>query len=887
MCDNPSTLTGVFSRETPFRPVVGVEGFVTLAAGTRLGNYEITGLLGVGGMGEVYRARDTKLGRDVALKVLPEAVGGDAGRISRFEREARLLASVNHPGIAAIYGAEESGETRYLVLELVAGDTLTERLRATLAPAEALRIARQIAEALEAAHERGIIHRDLKPSNVMVTPQGRVKLLDLGLAKMMGNLKSETDQHSQEITMPPMEDTRPGVILGTVEFMSPEQARGKAIDKRTDIWAFGCILFECFSGRRAFAGESVSDAIASILLREPDWSSLPADTPPGIRELLQRCLQKDPNHRLRDIGDARLAIDEVLAGVEPRRSSASGTLSRAAPRSRRRVFAVAAAIAVVLAGAAAVLYRRTHAPGPATSSAGRLIAILPFRDLSNVRDGNLIGEGLVETVSARLGGATGMQVVSPAAVVTASAADPDPARVARSLGASVYLRGSVQRSADKVRITYSLFDATHGVELTGGTLDGSASDLFELQDRLVARVSEAEAVPMKRTASPPTGLEAAGQQERYLKAVGLLQHYNTKASVDEAIGILEPLALEAPRSPYVFASLARARLASFDLTHDASLVPKAEDAAMRARTLDPALVEVDVTLGELRLHTGNAAGAAEAFRQALSTSPTNFGARLGLARALGAAGNGAEAEQAFRDAIALQPTYWGGYSKLGGYYYAHGRYSEAADAFRRVTALTPDNALAWSNLGGVEELQGDFESARAAFEKSLSLSATDTAYANLGTAAFFLGDFARAADAFEQAVRLNPDHFELWSNLGDARRWARGRRDTAASAYAKANALATKELAVNPKEAMAHSHLGLCYAKTGRPAQARAEADESVRLEGENPEILYNAGIVSNLTGRTDEAVDRLRRAIAAGYSRAFIDHEPEIANLRSAGRLK
>ncbi|HWC66026.1 MAG TPA: serine/threonine-protein kinase, partial [Thermoanaerobaculia bacterium] len=200
---------------------------MTLAAGTRLGHYEITGLLGAGGMGEVYRARDTKLGRDVALKVLPEVFGSDAGRVSRFEREARLLASVNHPGIAAIYGAEESAGIRYLVLELVAGETLTDRLRSAISPVDSLKIARQIAEALEAAHERGIIHRDLKPSNVMVTPEGRVKLLDLGLAKMMGSLRSDREPVSQELTAPPMEDTRPGVILGTVEFMSPEQARGK------------------------------------------------------------------------------------------------------------------------------------------------------------------------------------------------------------------------------------------------------------------------------------------------------------------------------------------------------------------------------------------------------------------------------------------------------------------------------------------------------------------------------------------------------------------------------------------------------------------------------------------------------------------------------------
>ncbi len=855
---------------------------MALAPGTHLGSYRILGLLGVGGMGEVYRALDSKLGREVALKVLPEEFGSDAARVSRFEREARLLASVNHPGIAAIYGAEEEGETRYLVLELVAGETLSDRLRATLAPTDALRIARQIAEALEAAHERGIIHRDLKPSNVMVTPDGRVKLLDLGLAKMMGSLRSERDDLSRELTAP-LEDTRPGVILGTVEFMSPEQARGKAIDKRTDIWAFGCILFECFSGRRAFAGESVSDAIASILLREPDWTALPADTPPAVRELLQRCLQKDANQRLRDIGDARLAIEEVLAGIEPRRSSASGVMP---PRKRRRLPAAPIAAAAAAAAVAAVLLLTFRASRPAATPPNRLMAILPFRDLSNVRDGGLLGEGLVETVSARLGGATGIQVVSPAAVVAASASEPDPSRVARTLGASVYLRGSVQRNGDRVRITYSLWNAARGEELAGGTLDGSASDLFELQDRLVAKLSEAQAMPMTGRTPPASGLVSPGAQERYLKAVGLLQHYNTQASVDEAVAILEPLSREAPNSPYVFASLARGYLAIFDLVHDAAMVPKAEGAAGRARALDPALAEVDVTLGEVRLHSGNASGALEAFRRALAVSPTSYDARLGYARALDASGNEREAQKAFAQAIDLQPTYWGGYSKLAGFHYEHGRYREAVAAFRRVTELTPQEPLAFSNLGGAEELEGDFASARAAFEKSLSLAATDIAFANLGTAEFFLGNYAKAAAAFDSAVRLTPGHYQLWSNLGDARRWAPGLRPKAAEAYARAIELGRQELAVNPQQAMVHSTLALCFAKTGKVAEAESHAAESLLLDGKNPEILYNAGIVSNLAGKSDEAVDRLRRAVTAGYPKAFVEHEPEIANLRSAGKL-
>ncbi|HET7451728.1 MAG TPA: tetratricopeptide repeat protein, partial [Thermoanaerobaculia bacterium] len=543
-----------------------------------------------------------------------------------------------------------------------------------------------------------------------------------------------------------------------------------------------------------------------------------------------------------------------------------------------------AAVAAVAALSAAVVYLAARARGPAASPAGRLVAILPFRDLSNVRDGSLIGEGLVETVSARLGGATGMQVVSPAAVVAAAAGDSDPARVARSLGAAVYLRGSVQRSEDRVRITYSLFDAARGVELSGGTLDGSASEIFDLQDRLVARVSEAESMPVRR-AAPPTGLEAAGQQERYLKAVGLLQHYNTKASVDEAVAILEPLANDAPRSPYVFASLARARLAEFDLTHDPGMVPKAEEAAARARTLDPGLVEVDVTLGELRLHTGNAAGAAEAFRRALSTSATNFDARLGLARALGAARRDAEAERAFREAIALQPTYWGGYSKLAGFYYTRGRYPEAAGAFARVTELTPDNALAFSNLGGAWFQAGDLEKALAAFRRSLALQPTGFAWSNIGTAQFFLGDYAKAADAFQQAAKLTPDVYRVWANLGDALRWQSGRSDDARAAYLHAIDLCRRELARDPDDGVVRSILASSLAKTGNGRDADGEIRKAATSAPSDPDVAYQTAVVRTIAGDRAGALDALSRAVQSGYPRTLIEKDPELSALRADPR--
>jgi serine/threonine protein kinase len=271
---------------------------LALTPGTRVGVYEITAQIGEGGMGQVYRATDTKLKREVAIKILPPSVAENADRLARFQREAEVLASLNHPNIAGIYGIEESQSVRALVLELVEGDDLSQRIaRGAIPLDEALPIAKQIAEALEAAHEQGIVHRDLKPANIKVRPDRTVKVLDFGLAKAMepATVSAAPLSRSPTITTPAM--THAGMILGSAAYMSPEQARGKAADRRADIWAFGCVLYEMLTSRRTFAGDEISDVLASVLAREPDLTTLPGNTPPSIRRLLRRCLEKDRNER--------------------------------------------------------------------------------------------------------------------------------------------------------------------------------------------------------------------------------------------------------------------------------------------------------------------------------------------------------------------------------------------------------------------------------------------------------------------------------------------------------------------------------------------------------------------------------------------------------------
>jgi len=331
-----------------------------LSSGTRLGTYEITAHIGSGGMGDVYQAHDTKLGRDVAIKVLPAQFARDSERLARFQREAKMLAALNHPNIATIHGLEQSGSTHYLVMELVPGPTLRERVAGERAVPleEALTIAKQIAEALEAAHgsEKGIIHRDLKPANVKITPEGRVKVLDFGLAKaFVAEPSAEDISNSPTLSALP---TQQGVIMGTAAYMSPEQARGKPVTKATDIWAFGCVLYELLTGKRAFQGHDVTEILAAVMLKEPDLDALPANTPAGVRTLLRRCLRKDHRQRLQDATDARIEIEEALTApaMEP-----ISVLSTTSGR-RQLLFGAAGVAALALASLGGWMLRPTPSP---------------------------------------------------------------------------------------------------------------------------------------------------------------------------------------------------------------------------------------------------------------------------------------------------------------------------------------------------------------------------------------------------------------------------------------------------------------------------------------------------------------------------------------------
>ena len=577
-----------------------------------------------------------------------------------------------------------------------------------------------------------------------------------------------------------------------------------------------------------------------------------------MRELLERCLQKDPNRRLRDIGDARIALEDAVA------ESAEGAPASADQISRRERRLVLATLATLAIAAGIWIFTRPRAVSPEGPPDLRSLAVLPFRDLSGQPGGQLLGDGLVETVSVRLANLPGVQVVTPAASVQAADGQNDSFQIARDLGANLFLRGSVQRQGDRVRITYSIWNTQTRRRLAGGDVDGTASDLFAIQDRLAADITRQLRLPAASRTPPPTGLATTREQERYLQALGNLQRYDKPASVDAALALLDELSAETPDSALVQAALARACLHKYTLTQERDWAERAIAAADRATRLDAAIPDVHVTRGLILTRTGKGSEAIQEFQVALSQAPNSVEGLFGLAEAYESVGRNAEAEATLRRAIALQPDSWAGYNRLGVHYYGLGRYSGAAEMFERVVKLTPDSVRGWNNLGAAYQQADRFEEALEAYTQSSRVRPNDVAYSNLGTLQFFLGRYRDAAEAFEKATKLTPADPLYWLNLGDAYRWAPGMRSKAGAAYAKAMSLARGQLAIDPRDADALSTLGLALAKTGKPSEGLVEIRKAIEIKPGNPEFFYDAAIVSTLMGKTG----RRHRLASSGRGR-------------------
>jgi serine/threonine-protein kinase len=624
---------------------------MSISPGTSLGSFEISGLLGVGGMGEVWRARDSKLGREVAIKVLPEVFAKDKDRLARFEREAKTLASLDHPGIGAIYELQQADNIRFLVMQLIEGPTLDERFASGPMDVDrALPIFQQIAEALEYAHEKGVIHRDLKPANIKITDDGRAKILDFGLAKAMepdlgqpaspgGTLA--LDEESAGVT-------GEGKILGTPAYMSPEQARGEKVDKRTDIWAFGCCLYEALAGRRPFRGKTSSDLIAEILKTEPDWSSIDLATPPSVVQLLRRCLQKEPRKRMRDLGDVALTIEDTItaSASNPELAAATGKESPTAMRFMPWVVSALAVIGLIVAlvfgngrigtpsapsGAPPLPVETpvaaiSETPIPSAPDPSPSIAVLPFVDMSPEGDSEYFGDGLAEELINALMKIEGIRIPARTSSFSFKGKDEDIRAIGEKLGVATVLEGSVRKDEDRVRITAQLINVEDGFHLWSETYNQRLEDVFAVQEEIAQAIVEALRVELgAELAAGPLihqGTASLPAWELYIKA----KHFwnrRTKEGFERALELYDQAIEIDPNYARAWAGMAETSVLQVGsgLISTQEGIRLTREHARRALEIDPTLAPAHAALGLAHYKDWNWDEAEESYVKALEFDP--------------------------------------------------------------------------------------------------------------------------------------------------------------------------------------------------------------------------------------------------------------------------
>ncbi len=687
-----------------------------LSVGTRFGRYEILSLIGAGGMGEVYRALDHDLRRNVAVKLLPIRFASDPGRMSRFAQEARAASSLNHPNIITIHEIGETSGLPFIVMEFVDGETLRSVLAGgRLTIRRSLDLAAQVAEGLAKAHAAGIVHRDLKPENIMVTPDGFVKILDFGLAKLWP-IGREAASEAETVTATQLlPHTDRYAILGTVGYMSPEQAAGRSVDFRSDQFSLGTILYEMATGCRAFLRESAAQTLAAIIEKEPQSiSEINPAFPAPARWIIERCLEKDPVDRYastldlaRELRKVREHLTEASAP-----SVTSGAPAPSKPRPRLRLWHKVATILAILAvlmlvtPVLDVVRQQLHLlPLPAQ----KRIAILPVHNPGGTAQERAMCEGLLDYLVARLSEIERFQKafwVVPAAEVRrqGAAADLD---VRRGLGVTLALDITVQRSGERTIMSAVLRDAeqprvlrstTKDIPSETSLLDQTVDAVIDMLDLEIGSDARAALRAGTTTVVEASTLYAqALAYQPYEQARTMLDRYDQRQNLEQAVNLLNAALTKDPRYALAHAGLGEVYLRLWMLTKDPEFARLAEDHCRRALDLDSLVAPVWVTLGMLHSQTGKPDEALSDFERALARAPGSAEVLRERSVALGRLGRFEEAEKSYRAAIAQRPDSWAAYNYLGTFLFSRGRNTEAAAAFRQALRLAPDNARVWSN----------------------------------------------------------------------------------------------------------------------------------------------------------------------------------------------
>ncbi len=851
-----------------------------------ISHFRIAGRLGCGGMGEVYKAQDLKLGRELALKFLPERLLQNHQAVERFKLEARTASSLNHPNICTIYEIDESEGRQFIAMELLEGETLRDRLASGPLPqAEIVDFGIQVADALAAAHDKGIVHRDIKPANIFITQREEAKVLDFGLAKLaMAHNQTDSPVGGSRFETPgldagPLTDSM--AAMGTVAYMSPEQARGEEVDARSDLFSLGVVLYEMATGKVPFQGSTLALTYDAIFHKQPaSVRSVNPNAPSGLENVIHKSMEKDRKRRYQSAKDLLLDLHRLKTG---RHVSVF-------PRRRRFSPGIATLLAILLVLIAPIAWRAFRPSRWSQLPHIRDVAVIPFSSAGDIPNHQEIGGGLMEVISGRLAGLEDsrqiLQVVAASEVRSRKISNVEDAR--KCFGVSLVVTGSFQCYKHVSHLILNLVDARSLRQLGSRTIDGSADDPWALQEKGVVQLAEMLQLELQPDAFHALAAEesgAPGASSLYLEARGNLYRYDRPEKLEAAIRLFEEAIARDEKYALAYAGLAESHWRKYQSAKDVRWLDLAGRESDRALDLGAGVAPVHVTAGMIRTGKGEYDLALSEFGLAIKADSRNSDAHRELARVYSSLNRIEEAEAAYKKAIELRPNLIVGYNHLGSFYYSRGRYEEAAAQFRKVIDLAPDSYWGYNNLGGVYFSLERWADARRMFEKVLQITADWGALSNLGTLDFEEGRFTEAARMYEKAIEQNPQQYGLYVNLASACDFIPGFREKARENYRKAAQMAQQELKVNPKDVSALSHLALCCAALGDRPGALAALRKALALQPGNVEPLFRAVLVHERLGERTEALARLKNAMGKGCSRGLVERSQELRALRADSR--
>ncbi|HKM46725.1 MAG TPA: tetratricopeptide repeat protein [Terriglobales bacterium] len=854
------------------------------------GRYEILNVLGQGGMGAVYKARDRELDRVIALKVIRPELATDLAILQRFKQELILARNITHKNVVRIYDLGEADGIRFISMEYVDGEDLRTLLRhaGKLPPKEAIAVVEQVCRALDAAHSEGVIHRDLKPQNIMRDQHGRIVVMDFGLARSLGDTGL----------------TQTGAIVGTLEYMSPEQALGTTLDQRSDIFSVGLIFFELLTGKAPYKSDT---AIASLMKRTREdaqsASDVDASVPKSLSAIVARCLEREPANRYHSAVELlqQLTTWETNPDISP--EMLSKMIAHPIVRRSRFSLDLPGKSWMWIAGAVLVIALATFAgrtllnrPSARTENAvraipplsrGAYVSVMPMKILGDEKALGYVAEGIREALATKLFQLKEVHLASTATTEDVAKKNLPLSKMAQELGVNLIVQGNVQGSGDKLRVVLTLTDATSegddGRLLWSQDFQGVPQDLLALEDQIYAAVATAlELKPtgeeQARVGAHPT--ENVKAYDLYLQGRNLLRNGHDVDGIRPAVALFEQAIDKDPNFALAYTGLADSSLRMYGMTKESIWAQKATLSAQQAERLSNKLPEVHLSLGSVYSATGKYTQAVTELKRALELAPNSEEAYRNLGDAYKASGKSDEAIATYQKAVDANSYNWLNHLALGKAYFEFGDNAKALLEFQKVTELAPENPMGYGDVGSVYLREGKWSEAILHYQKSLSISPDSPTYSNLGTAYFWLKRYDESVKMYQKATEMTPNNEELFGNLGDAQRWS-GHSDQAAAAYDKAIALAFQQLQVNPRAAGTMGDLALYYAKKGDASNAQQYIQQARAISPDDIYLMYSEAQVKTLIGKPEEALKALRLALEKGYAAQEAWNDPELQKLQ------